>query len=71
MSQHLPLLSYRSNACSICSVCFVCLKIYGEDCLCQPIELNCKSKSSEYQQGFRNKYITRTGANKQKKKYDQ
>ncbi|CAG8528289.1 12869_t:CDS:2 [Racocetra fulgida] len=24
--------------------------IYGEDCLCQPIELNQKSKSSEYQQ---------------------
>ena len=71
MSQHLPLLRYRSNACPICLVCFVCVKVYGEDCLCQPIELNQKSKKGlEYKLDFRNKHITRTGANKQKKKYD-
>ncbi|CAG8687236.1 10252_t:CDS:2, partial [Racocetra fulgida] len=29
--------------------------IYGEDCLCQPIELNRKSKSSEYQQDLTTK----------------
>ncbi|RIB18668.1 hypothetical protein C2G38_2183933 [Gigaspora rosea] len=63
---------YRSNACPICLVCFVCVKVYGEGCLCQPIELNRKSKKGiEYKLNFRNKHITRTGANKQKKKYDQ
>lgn len=69
MSQHLSLLSYRSNTCPICLVCFVCSKVYDKDCLCQPIKLNLKSKKgSEYQLVFRTKHITRTGANKQKKK---
>ena len=55
MSTHLKL-GFRLNACPVCLVCLVCTKIYGEDCSCQPIDLNKKH----------NKYITRVGVNKKK-----
>ena len=70
MSTHLKL-GFRLNACPVCLVCLVCTKIYGEDCSCQPIDLNKKhNKGSEYKIAFHNKYITRVGVNKKKNRYD-
>ena len=66
MSTHSKL-GFRLNACPVCLVCLVCTKIYGEDCSCQPIDLNKKhNKGSEYKIAFHNKYITRVGVNKKK-----